>query len=231
MFTPLTAGEPNTSVDLNGGVMSIREVQSITQSEAAFGSVLFEHAHFRMLVLNSKLRKYAEVGYEREYGFSGSTYSYIDSGTAGLRIQYKYKDKSSSWSPFIGVSGQRSTLEYSGIQPMHNFGGTIGLAYHEYKDHLFKITCFRELRRTPVASTTLSYDYEGQKYFGQLKFNATYGNPERNNNTKTYFGGGLRLGTNLSKRFALYGYAEKFDYLDFLIARQVNIGFGLRAAL
>ncbi|HXK38245.1 MAG TPA: hypothetical protein VJ579_04230 [Candidatus Paceibacterota bacterium] len=227
----LTANEPKVHLSLQAGSTNLRGAPSSLDGQSTQRAFTFGFEHINAIYTMSSLRKYVELNCVKEYGFSGSTYSYVDGGTAGIRLQYKYHDKSSSWSPFIGVSGQRSTLEYSGTQPMNNFGGTLGLAYHEHREHLFKIACFREFRRTPVASTTLSYDYEGDKYFGTLKFNATFGNPERGDKTKKYFGGSLRFGINLSKRFALYGYAEKFDYLDFLIARQVNVGLGIRAAL
>ena len=226
----LFAQEFDSSVELKGGFMKLSETPNTPSDSARYTELVAAYKNLSMTVTNSPLYKYAELGYEGEYGWSGSVYSYFDSATNGGRLQYKYHDKSSSWSPFIGISAQHSSVTYAGDQPLSNYGGTLGLVYSEYKEHTFKLTCFREFRHTPVASTELAYAYEGETYFGEVKVNVTFGNPERGEKTKRYAGGSFRSGMNIKKRYAAYIYSDLIHYADFLVYTQKNFGIGVRAS-
>lgn len=225
---PLFASEPDYTVELKGGSMLLANTPNTPSDTARYSELSATYKNLNMMFTNSPFYKYGEVGYGGEYGVSGSAYSYCDGGTNGARVQYRYHDKTGGWSPFIGVSAQRSTKMYAGDQPLTSYGGTLGLVYTAAKSENFRLTCFREFRHAGIANTELAYEHVGTKYFGMVKIGMAFGNPERSNKTKRYLSGGFRLGTTINSHFAAYLYAERFHYADFLVYTQQNVGIGIR---
>lgn len=226
----LTAGEPMTVVTIKGGSSTLHATPNIPNGSAQYGVLDINYRDLYIQTSNFPSRRYAELGYATEFGFSGSMYSYFDQATTGIRVQYKYRDKTTGWSPFIGLCAQHSSLQYAGTQPLTNDGFTIGLAYTEHLGHSFRLTCFREFHHAGVANSELAYDYAGVRYFCNIKASMAFGDPERDNNTKRYVGGVGQIGVHINRHCDVYLFVEKLRYMDFLVYDQTNIGFGVRTS-